>query len=86
MLLSDQLRHVIRESGLSLNQIAKSAGVDQPMLSRFMSGDPQRNDIRLQRTADKLADFFGLKLVEEKTPSGAAKSSSLRRTKKKKPG
>jgi hypothetical protein len=63
MAISDQLRQAIRDCGLSLNQIAKGAGVDQPMLSRFMSSDGQANDIRLQRNADKLADYFGLELT-----------------------
>lgn len=63
MSLSDDLKAAIRNSGLSLTRIAREAGVAQPGLSRFMSDDPeQHRDIRLEITADKLAEYFGLTL------------------------
>jgi hypothetical protein len=36
--LSDQLRHLIRDSGISRYRLAQDAGIDQAMLSRFMAG------------------------------------------------
>jgi len=57
--LSDALKQAIRESDMSVYQIAKRAGISQIMISRFLSGE---RDIRLA-TADKLANTLGLKLV-----------------------
>jgi transcriptional regulator with XRE-family HTH domain len=37
--LVEQLRAAIRDSGLSLNQLAQQAGVATPMLSRFVKGE-----------------------------------------------
>jgi transcriptional regulator with XRE-family HTH domain len=36
--LSDQLRHLIRGSGISRYRLAQDTGIDQAMLSRFMAG------------------------------------------------
>ena len=90
MPISDQLRSAIRDSGLSLNQITRATGIANPILSRFMSGDPEKNDIRLQRTADKLAEFFGLILIakpgaasppsDTKNKSAAVAGTSVRKS------
>ena len=72
MTITYQLQDAIRASGLSLNQIAKAVGIAHPMLSHFLSDKPgQQRDIRL-RTADKLAEFFGLELVatSARSPAG----------------
>jgi transcriptional regulator with XRE-family HTH domain len=67
MLISQQLKQTIRQSGLSLNQISKATGVTNPALSRFLSDNPdQHRDIRLEATADKLAAYFGLSLQPTK--------------------
>lgn len=64
MALSDQLKQAILNSGLSLAELARKSGVPRPVLSRFLSEDRETHrDIRLERTADRLADFFGLELV-----------------------
>jgi transcriptional regulator with XRE-family HTH domain len=82
MSISAQLRETIEKSGLSLRQIARETGVTQPALSHFMSGDPDRNDIRLVRTADKLAEFFGLELTPKSgTTSRSAKVVRVPKTK-----
>jgi DNA transposition AAA+ family ATPase len=71
MTISDQLRKAISECGLSMNQVAKRAGVPQPVLSHFLSSDRDAHrDIRLERTADKLAAFFGMKLTAPEKPTG----------------
>jgi transcriptional regulator with XRE-family HTH domain len=63
MSISKQIKCAIKDSGLSLNELAKRCGVSHPILSRFLSADPdQHRDIRLERTADKLAAYFGLEL------------------------
>ncbi len=54
--MADQLRKAIRKSG---NAIAVEAGVPQPVLHRFVSGE---RDLTLA-TAQKLADYFGFELL-----------------------
>ena len=55
---SEALRKGIQESGKSIYQIAKEAGVSQIVISRFLSGE---RDIRMA-TADKLAESLGFTL------------------------
>jgi transcriptional regulator with XRE-family HTH domain len=57
--LGTVLQQMIRESGLSMNQLGKEAGVSQGQLSRFVRGD---RTLTLP-AVDKLCRFFGLKLV-----------------------
>lgn len=57
--LSESLKRAIRESEMTVYQIAKKAHVSQIIVSRFLSGE---RDIRVA-TADKLASVLGLKLV-----------------------
>jgi transcriptional regulator with XRE-family HTH domain len=59
--MQEVLRQAIAKSGKSVNQIAKDSGVLQQALSKFMRG----GDIRLA-TAQKLADYFGLALKEDR--------------------
>lgn len=62
--MSDQmtqlLRKKIEQSNMSYLALAAAAGVPQPRIWDFMHG----KDIRLT-TAQKLADYFRLTLVEE---------------------
>jgi plasmid maintenance system antidote protein VapI len=53
--MADLLRSRIRRSGISALALSKLCGVPQQRISDFLNG----NDIRL-RTAQKLADHFGL--------------------------
>ena len=57
--LSAVLRQVIRESGKSVEEVARAAGVSPIVITGFLSG---QRDIRMA-TADKLADVLGLKLA-----------------------
>ena len=67
MPISDQLKDAIRNSGMSVSQIARDTGITQPTLSRFISEhSEQHRDIRLEATADKLAEYFGLVLKKER--------------------
>lgn len=63
MKLSDQLRRIIRECGLSRYELCKRADVDEGGLSRFMSG----LDVTT-RTIDALAKELGLELVAKRKP------------------
>lgn len=63
MAISEQLREAIRDSGLSVYRIAKDSGIPQQTLQRFLTDE---RDIRLGQTADKLAEFFGMKLTQPK--------------------
>jgi len=65
MSLSKQLRKAIETSGLSLYRISKDAGIGYATLFRFASGQ------RLIKVdvADKLADYFGMRLTRPKQPA-----------------
>ena len=60
--MADQLRKAIKSSGMTVNAIAVEAGIPQPVLYRFVSGE---RDLTM-RTAQKLADYFGLELHPKK--------------------
>lgn len=57
--ISTGLRLAIENSGKTGHEIAKEAGVAQPIVSRFLSGE---RGLGIAST-DKLADYFGLELV-----------------------
>ena len=74
MTTSDQLKDAIRKSGKTPNLIAKETGVAEPILSRFLSADPdQHRDIRLESIADKICAYFGLELRSAGKPMGKDK-------------
>jgi hypothetical protein len=74
MTTSDQLKDAIRKSGKTPNLIAKETGVAEPILSRFLSADPdQHRDIRLESTADILCAYFGLELRPADKPEAKDK-------------
>jgi transcriptional regulator with XRE-family HTH domain len=58
--LAATLRDAARDSGLSINRIAKESGVDQSTLNKFISGD--RDNLRLD-VADRLFKFFRLQIT-----------------------
>lgn len=60
--LSELLKRLIRDSGLSTNQVAQEAGVSQPQLSRFLRGE---RTLTLP-AAERLLAFFGVRFVEPK--------------------
>ena len=60
--MSDTLRQTIRESGIPLLTLAEATGVQRASIGRFVS---ESQSLRLD-CADKLAEFFGLELIERK--------------------
>jgi DNA-binding Xre family transcriptional regulator len=58
-----ELKKAIAASGRSINELAKAAGIAQPILQRFVSG--AQESIRLD-TANKLGDVLGLRIVAVK--------------------
>lgn len=58
---SELLKRSIRESGRSIDEIAKEAGVSPALLGHFLSGE---RDIHMT-TADKLAGSLGLEVTAE---------------------
>ena len=58
--MAEILRTTIQSSGESVAAIARNAGIAQPVLYRFVVGE---RDLTL-RTANKLANYFGLELVK----------------------
>ena len=65
MPVADQLRELINDTGLSVYAVAKGAGIAQPVLHRFCTGE---RDLTLT-TADKLIAYFDLELK----PSGKSR-------------
>jgi plasmid maintenance system antidote protein VapI len=70
--ISDAIRQAILNSGLPLQQIAESAGVERASLSRFVRGE---RTLRLD-IADKLAKYFGLELKLTGKPRRQVKENS----------
>lgn len=64
--ISGLLRKAILDSGLPMIRIAEATGIQRASLIRFTRGD---QSLRLD-VADKLAEFFGLKLKRTKKPKG----------------
>ena len=60
--MTERLRQAIAESGLPMLTIATDTGIQRASLIRFARGD---QSLRLD-VADKLAAYFGLKLVADK--------------------
>ncbi|MDA1054860.1 MAG: helix-turn-helix transcriptional regulator [Planctomycetota bacterium] len=60
--IADQLRQAIEDSGESVYAIAKAAGIAQPVLHRFSTGE---RDLTLT-TADRLLEYFGLELTSRR--------------------
>lgn len=60
--ITDVLRYAIAESELSFKALERETGVLRQSLMKFATGE---HTIRLD-AADKLADYFGLKVVKRK--------------------
>ena len=58
--LSDQFRELIAGAGPSVYELARDAGVDRSVLSRFLAG---KRTITLE-TADRLAKVLKLRLTD----------------------
>jgi hypothetical protein len=56
------LKEAVRQTGRPINAVAKAAGIPNPVLFLFMTGE---RGISL-RSAEKLADYFGLGLTPRK--------------------
>ena len=54
--LTEQIRRMIADSGMTVNALAVATGVPQPVLYRFLAG--AQENIRLD-TAEKLCEYFG---------------------------
>jgi predicted transcriptional regulator len=59
--LTNDLRAAVRNCGKSANQLSKLTGVPHPTITRFLAGV----GLRLS-TAEKLADYLGLKFTPHK--------------------
>lgn len=57
--MTEVLRRAIHESGLTMLKIAEDTGIQRASLIRFARGD---QSLRLD-VADKLAAYFGLRLI-----------------------
>jgi hypothetical protein len=73
---AENLRGVIRESGISQCQLAKRAGVPQPAISNFMSG----RDIKLE-TFNRMAAVMGFELKHKRSKMPKTKPAGTRAAK-----
>ena len=64
--MTEVLRAAIRESGEPLLRIAQASGVQRASLSRFVAGT---TSLRLD-VADKLAAYFGIRVVLQRKRRG----------------
>ena len=73
-MLSDQLRKAVDDCELTIHAIAERTGIPQPVLYRWYHGEKQpdgsyrHRSLRLD-TADKLAEFFKMRLTKPRQPS-----------------
>ncbi|MBC7818144.1 MAG: helix-turn-helix transcriptional regulator [Planctomycetaceae bacterium] len=61
--LSDQLRELIDDAGISRYRLSQQTGISQSLLSRFMHGTAFFSEASL----NTLADALGVELVKKKT-------------------
>lgn len=60
--ITEPLRRAIVESGMTYKALSRETGVTRASIQRFVD---ERNSLRLD-IADRLAEFFGLKLSKRK--------------------
>src|SRR5262245_24278581 len=77
--VTETVKRLLNESGLTQYEICKKSGVDKGALSRFLSGNVGLS----LASIDKLAAAFGWRLLAEKPPV-AAKETPVRRAKRRK--
>jgi transcriptional regulator with XRE-family HTH domain len=58
-MIRERLEDVIRDTGLSQREFARTTGIDETVLSRFVRGE---RELRF-RTIDQLLDALGLEIV-----------------------
>ena len=68
ILLTDQLRQAVLNSGQSQYAICKATGIDKSALSRFVTGE---RGVSCE-AMDILGEYLGLRIVADK-PKGRAK-------------
>lgn len=56
--MSDEIRHAINAAGMSRYQISQQTGINESVLSRFMSGHSMTT-----HNLDRLADVLGLRMT-----------------------
>ena len=74
MTLSQQLRRLIKESGMTVYRISKDAGINPAILGRFVNN---QRDLTLG-TADKIAKVLNLKLMKMESDHGKEKTVTER--------
>lgn len=68
--ISDQLRVAIETCGLSRYAVAKRAGVEQAVLSRFMAGKAGMS----LKSIDAVGRVLGLRLIADEKPTATKRS------------
>lgn len=58
--MTDQLRRIVAESGMSLGQLSRATGIDKSALSRFVNGE---RGVSMQ-ALDALGECLGLGIVK----------------------
>src|SRR5262245_34751363 len=67
--VSDQLRRIIKDCGLSRYEIGKRTGIDEGTLSRFMSGERGLSI----KALDRLGECLGLTVNMRRQPKQSSK-------------
>jgi transcriptional regulator with XRE-family HTH domain len=63
--LTDQLRQIIADSGMTMGEVSRAAGIDKTGLSRFLSGERGVS----AKVLDKIGALYGLRFTIDK-PNG----------------
>jgi transcriptional regulator with XRE-family HTH domain len=58
-MLTEQLRAILLESGLSLGEISRATGIDRSALSRFLTGERTVSS----KALDALGEFYQIRFV-----------------------
>jgi transcriptional regulator with XRE-family HTH domain len=66
--LSDELRDLVKKSGVTRYQIWKATGVSQVQLMRFVNGRAEKDGSRTkvwlsEQSFNRLAEYLGLRLI-----------------------
>jgi ribosome-binding protein aMBF1 (putative translation factor) len=76
--MTDTVKKAIKDSGMSLNALARATGVQVSSLSRFMRGE---QDL-VFGAVQSLAAVLGLRLIQESPPENAGKATGRKEAKK----
>jgi hypothetical protein len=60
--VTDQLRQIIADSGMTMGEVSRAAEIDKTGLSRFLSGERGVS----ARVLDKIGELYGLRIAADR--------------------